>query len=158
MEQKKLALWLKLVIGGCALCGIVLFVYVLPVWLLSLTDRYPGFHNWAWSGLLWALAVPCYLVLALGARIADGIGHDRSFTLQNARRMHTVATLALCDTALLAAGSVVLTLTEAATPAVLLLAAGIVCFIGLAFAVAAACLSHLVLKAANLQEENDLTI
>ncbi len=158
MEQKRLALWLKLVIAGCAFCGILLFVYVLPVWLLSLTETHPGFHNWWWSALLWALAVPCYGVLFLGARIADDIGRDRSFTPRNARRLKLIAMLALGDTALLLLGNVALCLADRQTPAALPLASGIVCFIGVAVAVAAACLSHLVLKAARIQEENELTI
>lgn len=158
MEQRKLALWLKLVIGGCALCGILLFVYALPVWLMTLTENYPRFHNWWWTALLWVLAVPCYVVLGMGLAIANDVDRGRSFTARNARRLQRIATLAVADAAVLFLGNVALCLIDRQTPFVLPLASGVVCFVGVAIAVAAACVSHLVLKASRIQEENELTI
>ena len=158
MERKRLVLWLRLVICGCALCGILLFVYVLPVWLLSLTDAYPHFHNWLWSALVWVLAAPCYAVLVLGLGIARDIGRGRSFTARNARRLSAVSTLALADAAVLFIGAMALCLVDRQTPLALPLASGVVCFIGVGVGVAAACLSHLVLEAARMREEQELTI
>jgi len=42
-------------------------------------------------------------------------------------------------------------------PGILLLSL-LICFVGVAVTVAAACLSHLVRKAAKLQDESDLTV
>ena len=63
--------------------------------------------------------------------------------------------LAGLDAALLLAGNVVFWLMGKSL-SVLALASAFTCFAGLAISVGAACLSHLVLKAARLQEDNDL--
>ena len=156
MSQKKLSLWLKLIIVGCALCGVVLFGFILPGWLQAKAAQSENpVHGL--TIFMWIAAVPCYAVLACGWRIANAIGKDRSFCAENARMLKVIAMLAAGDAAYVLLGNVVFLLLRWNLPALALISA-FVCFVGLAISVGAACLSHLVLKAAKLQEENDLTI
>jgi len=157
MDQRKLSAWLKLIIAGCAACGAALFAFILPAWLRSFAPQYARYSPWAWIICMWIAAIPCYGVLACGLRIAREIGADNSFSAVNARMLRIVAMLAAGDAAFLAVATVALCLAGEA-PAILPVISAFVCFAGLAISVAAACLSHLVLKAAKLQEENDLTI
>lgn len=55
MNQKNLALWLKLVIIGMAICGLGVYFYLLPVLGDSLSKAYPEFANryYPWLIFLW---------------------------------------------------------------------------------------------------------
>ncbi len=156
MEQKALAKWLKLVVLGVGLCGLAVYLGVIPGYGLSLRSQYPEFSNrfWPWLIFIWVSGIPCYAALALGWRIAGNIGRDRSFSMENARFLRTVSLLAALDTAYF---FLVLLFLNMSHPGVVLLSL-LVVFAGAAAAVAAAALSHLVRKAALLQEENDLTV
>ena len=157
MDQKKLALWLKALIAGCALCGIVLFGFLLPAWLNDLAADNPCLSGWAWTAFMWIAAIPCFGVLGCAGRIAGEIGRNNSFSLINARMLTYVAVLAAGDVGFLILGNGVFAILGMNLPLLVLISA-FVCFVGLAISVAAACLSHLVLKAAKLQEDSDLTI
>lgn len=100
-------------------------------------------------------AVPIVIALVLFWRICTEIGRDNSFCHQNAHRLSAIGFCALIDTGYCAVGTVTLEIL-AGSPVWLL---GLcVCAAGLAIALAAFLLSHLVLKAADLKAENDLTI
>ena len=159
MKQKSLSKWLKIIMIGLAVCGLVVYGIVLPSYGASLKAQYPEFSNrfWPWLIFLWMTGIPCYAVLVLGWRIADRVGRDRSFTEENARSLKWVAWLAAGDAAFVFAGNLLLLLLNMSHPGVLLLSL-LVVFLGVAVAVAAAVLSHLVRKAAALQEQSDLTI
>ena len=45
MKQKNLALWLKLIIIGMAVCGLGVYGYFLPVMGKSLSEAYPEFAD-----------------------------------------------------------------------------------------------------------------
>ncbi len=159
MEQKALAKWLKLVVLGVGFCGLAVYLGVIPGYGLSLRSLYPEFSNrfWLWLIFIWVSGIPCYAALALGWRIAGNIGRDRSFSMENARFLRAVSLLAALDTAYFFLGNLVLLFLNMSHPGVVLLSL-LVVFAGAAAAVAAAALSHLVRKAALLQEENDLTV
>ena len=93
----------------------------------------------------------------MGWKIAVNIGKDRSFTLENARLLQIISWLAAGDAAFFFLGNIVLFFLNMNHPGILLISL-LICFAGVAVAVAAACLSHLVRKAADLQEQSDLTI
>ena len=159
MEQKALAKWLKLVLLGMGLCGLAVYFFIIPAYGASLRSLYPEFSNrfWPWLIFLWVSGIPCYGVLALGWRIAAHIGRDASFSMDNARCLRYIALLAALDGAYFFLGSLILLFLNMSHPGVVL-GSLLVVFAGAAVAVAAAALSHLVRKAALLQEENDLTI
>jgi len=159
MNQKTLSRWLRIIIVGCALCGIVIFGMVVPAMGLSMKLMNPEFAYcfWPWLVFIWLTAIPCYAALVLGWKITGNIRTDRSFSRENARYLSWIAVLAAIDAAFFFLGNVVLLFMNMNHPGIML-AALIVVFSGGAVSVAAAVLSHLANKAAALQEQSDLTI
>jgi hypothetical protein len=159
MNQKKLALWLKAIIIGVGICGTIVYFGILPDLGSFMHETYPEFSSWHWPWMifLWCTSIPCFLVLALGWKIAANIGADRSFSAENARLLQRIAWLAAGDTVFFFTGNVVLLFLSMNHPGILLVSL-LICFAGVAVTVAAICLSHLVQKAADLQEQSDLTI
>ena len=159
MEQKTLSKWLKLILLGMGICGLAVYLLVVPSFGDSLRSQYPEFADryWPWLIFIWVSGIPCYAVLVLGWRIAANIGRDASFSLENARFLRSIAVLAALDAAYVFLGNLAMLFLDMSHPGVVLLSL-LVVFAGAAVAVAAAALSHLVRKAALLQEENDLTI
>ena len=159
MEQKTLSKWLKLVLLGMGVCGLAVYFLIVPSLGDSLRGEYPEFADryWPWLIFIWVSGIPCYAVLVLGWRIAERIGQDASFTMANARALGLISRLAAGDAAFVFLGNLALLFLNMSHPGVALLSL-LVVFAGAAAAVAAAALSHLVRKAAALQEENDLTI
>ena len=159
MEQKTLSKWLKLILLGMGICGLAVYLMVVPSFGDSLRSQYPEFAGryWPWLIFIWVSGIPCYAVLVLGWRIAANIGRDASFSLENARFLRSIAVLAALDAAYVFLGNLAMLFLDMSHPGVVLLSL-LVVFAGAAVAVAAGALSHLVQKAARLQEENDLTI
>jgi len=159
MSQGGLANSLKAVILGMAVCGLIVYFYFLPVWGKALVRGAPE-YAWCyvpWLLFLWATAIPCYLVLLCGWRIAVEIGRDNSFSFLNARLLKYIAGLAAFDSGFLFVGSGVFYAFGMSQGALMLLSI-VVAFGGVAVTVAAAGLSHLVYKAAELEKESELTI
>ena len=159
MEQLSLSKWLKRIIIGIAVCGLIVYAYIVPSYGQSLVESYPEFANryYPWLFFIWVTGIPCYAALFLGWRIAAGIGQDKSFTMENAKYLKWISVLAAGDALLVFVGNLVFLLLDLSHPGIMLLSLLIV-FAGVAISVAAAALSHLVRKAAALQEQSDLTI
>ena len=143
MKQKELALWLKVIIIGTAICGIVIYSGIIPHLLGYL--------------VIWISSIPCFSVLVLGWLIATNIGKDKSFSKANARHLKWVSYLALMDAVYYFLVNCIFLLLDLSHPFVMGIAV-IIVFVGAAISVVAAALSHLVEKASDIQEENDLTI
>ena len=159
MNQKKLSLWLKAIMIGVGICGLIVYLGILPNIGSYLKDSYPEFSAWHWPWMifLWLTAVPCYAVLVLGWKIAVNIGTDHSFSTENAGLLQHIAWLIAGDILFFFLGNAVLFFLGMNHPAIILIAL-LICAIGIAVSVAAACLSHLVRKAADLQEQSDFTV
>ena len=159
MEVKALGKWLKIVLFGIGVCGVFIYLIVFPSLGDSFAYENPEFAYcfWPWLVFLWISGIPCYIFLALGWKIATNIGKDNSFSKENAKYFKWGAWLAAGDTAYFFIGNIVLLLLNMSHPGITL-ASMVVSFIGISIAVCAAVLSHLVQKASELKEENDLTI
>lgn len=156
MNRHTLSRRLRIILIGIALCGLLFYLILLP-WLLRRTLPQDPLTQWVHLIPLWVSAIPCYAVLAYGWRIVRNIAADRSFCRENAAHLRTVSTLASIDTVWILLADLLWLFLGAAEGLMLLLSV-IILFIGVAVAVTAAALSHLVLRAAELQEESDLTI
>lgn len=159
MKQKELSRWLRgIVIVGWFTCALL-------AWPIApKLARDAAFDAPEMEGLIWPCLTFCWLGLVVVAvalwfawQIFGEIGHDNSFCRKNARRLTMISRLALIDTVLCILAIIFLMLAGAMHPGVLLLVL-LIAVIGAGFTVAAAALSHLTLKAALLQEENDLTV
>ena len=159
MEQKTLSKWLKGIIIGIGLCGLVVYTVVFPALGDALQTEYPEFAGcfWPWIIFIWCSGIPCFAVLFLAWKIAASIGLDRSFSEENATLFRWISVLAAGDAAFFFAGNILLLFLNMNHPGIVL-ASFVVEFVGVAVAVAAAGLSHLVKKAAALQEQSDWTI
>lgn len=100
-------------------------------------------------------ATPIAIALVLFWQICTEIGRDNSFCHKNASRLTGIGFCALIDTGYCAVGTVTL---EIMVGSPIWVTGMMVCTVGLAIALAAFLLSHLVLKAADMKAENDLTI
>lgn len=159
MEQKHLSKWLKLILIGIGICGLIVYVAVIPMYGLSLRTQYPEFSNrfWPWIIFIWVSGTPCFMVLYFAWKISTNIGKDLSFSEQNASFLKKISILSVADAGFFFVGNVALLLLNMSHPGVVIASFGIA-FVGVAVAVVSAVLSHLVKKAAALQEQSDLTI
>lgn len=159
MEQKYLSKWLKLILIGVCICGLIIYFFIIPMCGMSLRQQYPEFSNrfWPWLIFIWASGIPCFIVLYYGWRISSNIGNDRTFTEKNAALLKSISIISASDAGFFFVGNIVMLLLDMSHPGVVL-ASFVIVFAGVAIAVASAALSHLAKKAANLQEQSDWTI
>lgn len=159
MTQQSLSKWLRGIIIGIAACGIIIYGGLLPMFGKELAAENPEFAYcyYPWLIVLWISAIPCYFVLLNGWKITAEIARDNSFSLENAHYLKRICMFALADSAYFFIANLVLFFLNMNHPAILL-ASLFADFAGVVVAVTAAGLSHLVLKAAAIQQENELTI
>lgn len=159
MNTKSLANLMKTIVVMLGLCGAVMFGLAVPFVGFDLANTYPEYSHCLipWLIFIFLMAVPCYAVLTFAWKIAASIAKNDIFTTANSIRLKNVAILALCTSIYLFVGNVVFLLLNMNHFSVLL-GSMLVAFIGICITAASAVLSHLVQKAAALQEENDLTI
>ena len=159
MEQKAFSRWLKGIIIGIGLCGLIFYAAVVPVLADCMLEGNPEFAAAVlpWKIFIWCSGIPCFAVLYFAWRIVADIGLDRSFTDENAKRLKWISGLAAGDALFFFLGNILLLFLGMNHPGIVLVSS-VVVFIGVAVAVASAALSHLVKKAAALQEQSDLTI
>lgn len=159
MKQDKLSKWLKFIIIGVGLCGLVVYAFVVPSIGQSFSYDYPEFSGYylPWIIFISLTSVPVLVALCLCWKIADNIGNDMSFSMNNANYLKWISWLAAGDCAYFFLGNLILTFLNMNHPGILLISLMVI-FLGISVSIAAAALSHLVLKAAVLQEQSDLTI
>lgn len=159
MNQKSLSKWLKGIVIATGIVGLGIYFLILPEIGRTLVEQAPEFEYcyWPWLIFLISTSIPCYLVLFHGWGVATNIGKNKSFSMENAKHLKAISVLALVDTGYLFAGNVVFLFLEMNHPGIMV-ASLLVIIMGLVFTVAAAALSHLIEKAARLQDESDLTI
>ena len=159
MKQKELSRWLRVVVVvGWIACALLAFP-VAPKLAMDAAADVPELAHLAWPclAILWIGLIVVAIALGYGWRIFGEIGRDNSFCRENARRLRVISLLALADTCLCILSMVMLLVLNALHPGVFLLML-LIAVVGAGIAVAAAALSHLTLKASQLQDENNLTI
>ena len=159
MSQTTLSNWLKGIIIGIAICGIIICFLIIPSLGKDIAYQYPEYEHCylPWLIAIWISVLPCYIVLSYGWKITIEIGKDNSFSKENAGYLKNISILALVDTVYVFLFNVVFLFLNMSHPGVFL-ASLFVDFAGVTVAVVAAGLSHLVQKAAEIQSENELTI
>lgn len=158
MNKKKLAFCLKTMIIGVGIGGLIVYGLILPM----LANIYAPFvkdplAKYLWLGFFALTGLPCYAVLVLSWRVCTDIGQERAFTVYNAIRLRRIALLAGFDTIFLLLGNVALFLLSK-NDLFMMAFCLFVIFAGIVLSVAFAALSHLVMNAAELQDQCDLTI
>lgn len=159
-KQKALSNWLKAVVIGMGILGAIVYGLVLPtIWREATAEHLTlgGTAYWIRMGFIWVTAIPVYAALVYAWKVFTEIGNNNSFSLVNAKYLKNVAILALVDTIYYFVGNVVMFFAGMNHPGVLLISF-LICFVGAAVVIVCAALSQLVKKAAELKEENELTI
>ena len=159
MEQKGLSNWLKAIIIGTGICGVIFYLVLVLGIGREIILEYPEFSSWflPWAVFIIICLIPCYLTLAMGWRIANNIGNDRSFIMENAVKLDLVSKLAAGDSVFFFMGNIVLWLCGRNHPG-MVIASLFISFAGVVISVGMAVLSHHTRKASELQEQSDLTI
>lgn len=160
MNQKSLALWLKIIIVLAALIGAGAAFAFIPYYGRHMVEVFPEmsycYYPWLTFEILFSL--PCFAALLFGWKIAANIGNDRSFTRENSVCLRNIAILAAADSGYFLLGNWALVFCGMNHPGIALLVAPVLTFFGIAASVVFAALSHLIYKAAVLREDSDLTI
>ena len=159
MKHDTFSKWLRVIIVGTTLIGVLCCAYIIPELARTFKDSYPEFSHWVmpWLILIYVCAIPCFIAMWISWKITGNIGKNQSFTMENSKLFKIYSMLALGDSVVFLLGSIVYTLMGMNHPGLMLIDLLIV-FVGLAVFVCTSALSYLVGKAAMLQEDNDLTI
>ena len=160
MKQTEMSGYLKMVTAGV---GVLLLIFA--AWFLPLVLKEPLIAAGGVTGyrgtcvLIGVSAVPALLCLVRFWGICDSIGHDCSFSKQNAWRLKRMSQYMLADGVLYTGFLLWFFLTGWYTDAAwLLFPILLAVFISVTLTVLCAALSHLVQRASDMQEEQDLTI
>ena len=159
MTQKQLSKWLKAVLIGLLLCLEGVYGYVIPEMGGRLKELYPEFASryFPWIIFIMLTAIPCLMILLLGWKIADSIGNCHVFSTLNEHRCKKIAVLCIADCAFFFLGNLVYLFLNLSHPAVLI-ASLFVLFLGISLAVVFSILGNLIGTAAQIEEENRMTI
>lgn len=159
-KQRALSNWLKGVVIGMGILGAIVYGFVLPAIWQNATANHAslgGVVCWIRLGFVWVTAVPVYIALVYAWKVFTEIGNNNSFSFVNAKYLKNIAILALLDTAYYLVGNLIMFFLNMNHPGVLLISF-LICFVGAAVVIVCAALSQLIQKAAELKEENELTI
>lgn len=160
MTQKTFANLLKAAVVLALLCCLAVYGLYVPALAEECRSIEASLSSLYLPGLIFVelTFLPILIGLFLAWRVAADIGRDKSFTRENAGRMKNISFLALCDVAYFWLGILVFWFGFNAKSGPMLILAALIGSAGIIVAVCAGALSHLILKAAVLREENDLTV
>lgn len=159
MKQMGMARWLVAIGVLAGLTAAVFFYWFFPQIVLEFGKTYPEFQRLVFPclAIFYTASLPFFFGLLQYFLICSRIFRDRSFCRQNARALSLISYCALADTLLCLCLTVLLAINNALNAGVLILSAGVTAA-GIFAAVLSLAISHLVRKASEMQEENDLTI
>lgn len=159
MKQSEIAGWLKGITWAIGLMGAVFFFLLVPMLAGQMKQEYPEAAFLYWPGLAYSfvIAAGCYAVLFQFWRVCREIGRDNSFSKENAAAFKMISRLAAVLAGIWFAGLAGLAWMGYLQPGIMLFLIFAV-FMSLVIAICAAALSHLVWKAYELKQENELTI
>ncbi len=157
--KKRSCFGLWAVVWLLAAVGVIVFFVVAPWTALFARQLFPAYRAFFWPGLAytWVIAALYALALLDFAHIVGNIAGDHSFCRDNARRMNRISALALLAMLWFAVGLACLALAQMTTPGIWLLFAFLI-FMSLVIAMLARALARLTERAAEIKEENDLTV
>ena len=135
MKQTEMSGYLKMITVGVGGLLLAFLFWFLPLVLKEPLIRAAGEGGYKGTCvLIWISGIPAVMCLVRFWGICESIRRDQSFSGENARRLKQMSQYMLTDGVLLAI------------------------FISVALTVISAVLSHLVQKASEIQEEQELTI
>lgn len=165
MQQKTLVSWLKAILILFAILLAALLFAVIPVAGMRAVTSMPdaSFLFWPCLILVWIFGTPIFLMLVEAWKVCERIHNGQPFCADNAHSFVVLCQYALVACGILLIGNIALAIVSTVTglavyPLAIPIFSMLLIFVGLAVAVAAATLSHLIYKASDINEENQLTI
>ena len=160
MKQVEMSKYLKFITMGIGILFLAFVVWFLPSLLGVLVPEEAGRAGyWGACTFIWVTAVPCILCLGKFWGICKRIGRDQSFTRDNASALRQMSHYLLVDCILYALLLAVSCIAGWYRYGIgLIFGIVLILFICIALTVLCAVLSHLVYKASQMQEDQDLTI
>lgn len=159
MKQKELSLWLKLIIIICGFFGLLLCIFFSPEIgrniLLNSEDLKILYHPFI--TFIWVTGIPFFIALVLGWQICSDIGFDQAFTLKNADRLKIISVLSMIEGVLYVSALLYIFVVGSYHTNVLIFLL-LILFFSVIISVFTSMLSHLVRKASEIKQDNDLTI
>ena len=161
MNEKRLAFLMRAAIILIGMCGTLFCIFWLPI---SFGEReltafswqeLQKVENWTQYTFHWVVSVPCFWLLVLAWGVASDMQKGRLFIEKNTLRVKQATVILLVDILLFLAGNIVFAVLGWNKLFILQLFAAT---IGLIVAILLFVLSQYLMKAANLQEECDLTV
>ncbi|MDR3149417.1 MAG: DUF2975 domain-containing protein [Oscillospiraceae bacterium] len=160
MSHKGIYIRLRAALVGVLLC-IFLVYYLVTVTASEMINIYNGAPDakiiTVWLIAVLLTAVPCLVCVVLGWQTSNLVKADRSFSGETARLLSKISTCALVDAGYFLIVNIVMGVLNYQTPGVIIVSAAII-LLAIAFGMAFAALARFVQKAADLQEESDLTV
>lgn len=159
MQQKSLALWLRVIMVFVSIVAATFLLWVLPVTVREMGEGFPEFEAVTLPCLISvrACVIPVAVAIVSFFRITGEIGRDNSFCEKNAKLLKLIGIMAVIDTGITAFVLVLTSIYGAINMGTLIVMFTVITF-GFTVAIMAFVLSHLVLKASKLREDNELTI
>lgn len=159
MKQSEIAGWLKGITIAIGIVGAVFFFLLVPILAGEMKREYPQAAFLYLPGLVYScvIAIGCYAILYQFWTVCREIGRDNSFSKENAAAFKKISRLAVVLAGIWFVGLAGLILLKVIQPGIMLCMIFAI-FVSFAVAICAAALSHLVWKAYELKQENELTI
>lgn len=159
MSQKSIAKILKVFCVVVAVVGAFFFFVYAPLMVDELAFMYPEAAYLKWPGLvgIWVIAMLCYAVLGNFWMICVRIGEDNSFCNENADGMKRMGLISFIVAVLLTGAMIFLGCLGFLGIAYFIVYSFLMCVV-CGVGVLCLALSALIRRAAQLKEENDLTI
>ena len=157
--MEKTSFSLKITVITTGLLGAIFYFGALPSvgkFIAEVSPEFAGAY-YPWLILFWITAIPCYTALVLLWRVIKSIDSDELFRKVNADRFRILGKLAFADAAVFMAANIIYLFLNFNHPSILI-ASAFVCAVGVAFGICMKAMAGFFDKAADLQEENDLTI
>jgi len=159
MRQKELSVWLKLIIVFCGIFGLLLCFYIGPVIGKRILMDSATFKILYKPAILfiWITWIPFFIALVLGWKICSDIGSDHAFSVKNAVRLKIISILSIIEGILYISALFYLFVVGSYHTNVLIVML-LILFFSVVISVFTSMLSHLVRKASEIKQDNDLTI
>ncbi|PFL18394.1 hypothetical protein COJ07_19355 [Bacillus cereus] len=159
MKQKELSLWLKLIIVLCGCFGLLFCLYIGPetgrATLLS-SEILKGLYK-PFVLFIWITGIPFFSALFLGWKLCSDIALDKAFTVKNASRLKRISILSMSEGVLYIGGLLYIFAAGSYHTSILVILL-LILFFSVVISIFTSLLSHLIRKASEIKDDNDLTI
>ncbi|MDR0819436.1 MAG: DUF2975 domain-containing protein [Oscillospiraceae bacterium] len=158
MSHKDIYVRIRAAVVIAFVCILMIYTITMILGMEQLTlDEEAPIRVTAWLFIALGTAVPCLFALYFAWMISVFVKRDKSFSLYTAKMLKNISNCALIDALYFLAANVVMFVLNYNHPGIALISLALI-LLALAIGIAFAALARFVQKAADLQEESDLTV